>query len=712
MNPKLVLSLWRERWGKTADSAIKLPYLRGKPNAWGYRLAHAGVWSLPMFVSGTFAASSVLLAWMLSIQFSQGGQLAFSFVLAGFAVYLRRYRGRLITLALFGMSLLVSGRYLYWRFTATLGQGINSDFVLGFGLCVAELHLWVLAVLGYIDRAWPLKRASIPLPVDQGTWPSVDVYITGHGRDLKSVSQSCADALALDWPREKLHVYLLDTEPRDNVRDLAASVGVTYLGYSDGSIDAADLVFVALGQTKGELVAILDGDRGPEKNFLQTSAGWFVRDRGLGMLRTPHHFLSTESVPGNQQLFPLTASTEVSCAIIRRSLVAECDTAKLEAATQHPQIARKWQMTGYGTGYLGFNDNPTQDSVIFRVDHRLHSASLIWRRRLTAARFMLQFYLPIPRLVFFTAPLAYLLAGVHLIQANVELLAAYALPHVLHAYYVRERLKGSKRLPFWADVCDTVLGWYMLLPTTITIVRTEITQFIAARSKNSAQPKEAFRWTDSLPYSIVLILNVCGIAVGILQPMLQAGSESSNSTLYLLWCTCNVMLLAATLAVAEESRHIRMQARKLSRMPAMLKLASGHALSCETENFPETTLSLSLPTRTGLVNGTEVNVSIFFGQQEFDFSAHVVSVQHAAVVVRIDDTALNRYRMAGTVVLTRGNDWPQWLPGRNADHPLPQWLSKPIGAALLRMKALLEKTAHTIGRSRLVRWIQKRKIQT
>ena len=27
-------------------------------------------------------------------------------------------------------------------------------------------------------------------------------------------------------------------------------------------------------------------------------------------------------------------------------------------------------------------------------------------------------------------------------------------------------------------------------------------------------------------------------------------------------------------------------------------------------------------------------------------------------------------------VFTRGRDWPLWLPGRDADQPLPAWLTK------------------------------------
>lgn len=712
MNPKVVLSLWRARWDKTADTAFKRPYLQGKPNAWGRRLTHTGLWSLPAAVPITSLASLALLLWMLSIQFSQGGQLAFSLVFAGFAVYIRRYGGTLVTLTLLGMSLLMSARYLYWRFTSTLGSGFSSDFVLGFGLCVAEFHLWALSVLGFVHKVWPLQHASSRLPAEQDTWPTVDVYLPIQGCDLATILQRCSNAFALDWPREKLQVFLLDGEPRDAAMDLAASFGATYIGYVDKASDASVHVNQALSQTDGELVAIFDGNRSPEKNFLQMTAGWFVRDQSLGMLRTPQNPLGAEVVTSNPPLLPSMTSS-ISCAIVRRSMVVEFDDEKPGMTNLSEHIARKLHVLGFGSGYIGFNTNRIPSADIFRVDQQLSSTPQIWQQRFAALRSMLHFYLPIPRWVFFTAPLAYLLAGVHVIQTNPGLLAAYAVPHFLHGYIAKGRLGGSKRLALWADVRDTVLGWYMLLPTTFSVVRTEISQTLAAiRTGFKDQSREPFHWTLSLPYSIVLLLNLFGLVAGMANPQWPQGNASIDSTLYLPWCVCNVMLLAATLAVAEEGRHIRQQTRKLSRMPAMLQLPSGHTLSCETENFPETALSLLLPISMHIDNGSEVNVSIFCGLQEYGFPTRVVSLEGSVLSVRIDESALDRYQNVGAAILSRGPDWPGWLPGPNADHPLPKWLGKPIDSTWLKMKTLSEKLGNTIGRSWLGRWIQKRKIQT
>lgn len=712
MNPKLVLSLWRERWGKTADGAISLPYLKGKPNAWGYRLAHSGMWSLPAATAIATTTCMVLVVWMFSIQFSLGGQIAFSLVLASFALYIRRYSGTLITLALLGLSVVVSARYLYWRFTSTLGHGFNSDFVLGFGLCVAELHLAMLAVVGYLQKVWPVKRVPIELPHDNSKWPTVDIYIfLTERQDQESVIKHCTSALAMDWPKKKFRVYLLDADPRQDIESKAAAMGVTYFGRPHDCSDVTDQIFWALPRTNGELVAIFDGNRLPEKTFLQMAVGWFVRDHTLGLLRTPQHVLATERVPSNLNLFDLTAPA-ISCALVRRSMLLEREGSDLLQHKLDAKVTRKWQMNGFDNGYIGFTDNGNSKTAIFRVDHGLTSRRLIVEQRLNETKSMLLFYLPISHWVFLTAPIAYLLAGVHLVQASPELLAAFAVPHFAHGYLAEGRMRGSRRLALWSDVRDTILAGYMLLPTTISVARTAWGRLLTRHSRNENGHQEPFRWKEALPFCTLLILNLSGFVAGASRLLMSEDLPSIDLKLYLFWSICNLMLLAATLAVAEESRQIRVQTRKLTRIHAMLRLPSQHTLACETRNFPATTLSLSLPTPQDLEPGTDVGISFFYEQREFDFSAKVVCGDQGLLRVRIVESEWNRYQTTGAAILSRGQDWPKWLPGKNADQPFPPWISRPVGTALLKLKVIAQRFVKVIRTSQMGRWTEKRKIQT
>src|SRR5450830_1921107 len=129
MNPRLILSLWRERWGKASGTTRITPYLQGQLNLWGSQLAHATAWSRSGVTAFALLSCIFLFALMLVVQFSLNGQVVFSVFFVCIALYVRRYAGTLVTLVLIGLSVLASTRYLYWRFTETLGQDLNSDFV-------------------------------------------------------------------------------------------------------------------------------------------------------------------------------------------------------------------------------------------------------------------------------------------------------------------------------------------------------------------------------------------------------------------------------------------------------------------------------------------------------------------------------------------------------------------------------------------------------
>lgn len=704
MNPRLVLSLWRERWGKTADAARRRPYLRGKLNQWGGGLTHAFAWSLPG-AGALVLAGCILIYIMLTIaQFSLGGQMAFSILFVSTALYVRRYAGTLVTLVLFGMFAMVSTRYLYWRLTATLGSEFNLDFVLGFGLWVAELYLWLLVTLRIVRSVWPLTRAPVPLPIDSATWPTVDVFIHTRGQTDAAIRQATLAALALDWPKTKIKAYILDEAPRDSLQKTADSLGVGYLVSCDPADGQAGLINCALPQTKGELILILDGAQTPDRSFLQSTVGWFVRDKKLGMLQTPHHFLAP--APSAHSLALCQAPTfqgGVACAVLRRTMVVAAGGVESRSVTRQAHTALTLQARGYGHGYIGCTvESAAQEAgpakaqlgialgtppppALFRVDEPFLGQTLRWKQHLASLQSMLQFYYVVPRLIFLTAPLGYLLAGIQLIQTTPELLGAYALPYLLLTHFTQARLQGANRLPTWADIREAVLAWYLLIPTTLTLVHTELRRSLGAFQ---VDPHAPFDRLIAWPYGLVALLNLAGLGAGIARlPSLQ-GQSLEIAALYLLWCACNLMLLAALLAVAEEIRHVRQQTRLLLQMPAMVQLPSGHTLACMTQNFPQTDLSLKLPVPLAVEAGSVINLSIFRGHREFTFPARVASQHNNVLLVSIEEAVQNDYRLLIDAALSRGPDWPQWLPGRNADHPLPPWLTRPFIAGWTKVLAI------------------------
>ncbi len=89
---------------------------------------------------------------------------------------------------------------------------------------------------------------------------------------------------------------------------------------------------------------------------------------------------------------------------------------------------------------------------IFRVDNPLFGRGLTFQQRLCYLSAMLYYQFALPRVVFVTAPLAYLLFNLNIIYSSASLIVSYALPHLFLAIYVGSRMNGRYRYSFWGDL--------------------------------------------------------------------------------------------------------------------------------------------------------------------------------------------------------------------------------------------------------------------
>ena len=90
-------------------------------------------------------------------------------------------------------------------------------------LLLAETYAFVILFLGYFQTIWPLRRAPVALPEDPDEWPDVDVLIPTYNEPLDVVRYTALGAMNMDWPVDKLHIYLLDDGRRKEFESLPRS---------------------------------------------------------------------------------------------------------------------------------------------------------------------------------------------------------------------------------------------------------------------------------------------------------------------------------------------------------------------------------------------------------------------------------------------------------------------------------------------------------
>jgi cellulose synthase (UDP-forming) len=221
----------------------------------------------------------------------------------------------LITLTLTMMSIFCTFRYGYWRLTQTAQffqdpashwGALDAFFILS--LLLAETYAFIILFLGYFQTIWPLRRAPVALPEAEEEWPHVDVLIPTYNEPLDVVRYTALGALNMDWPADKLHVYLLDDGRRKEFEEFAFEAGIGYRTRPDNAHAKAGNINTALKSIDSPFVAIFDSDHVPTRSFLQMTLGWMLRDPKLAMLQTPHHFYSPDPFERNLGQFRVIPS--------------------------------------------------------------------------------------------------------------------------------------------------------------------------------------------------------------------------------------------------------------------------------------------------------------------------------------------------------------------------------------------------------------------
>lgn len=328
---------------------------------------------LRRLVLGTITFFSLILALLCITQpFNPLSQFIFLLLLWGVALLVRRIPGRFSALMLIVLSLTVSCRYIWWRYTSTLNWNDPVSLVCGLILLFAETYAWIVLVLGYFQVVWPLNRQPVPLPEDMNEWPTVDIFVPTYNEDLSVVKNTIYASQGIDWPKDKLNIWILDDGGREEFRQFAKDVGVHYIARTSHEHAKAGNINNALKYAKGEFVSIFDCDHVPTRSFLQMTMGWFLKDKKLAMMQTPHHFFSPDPFERNLGRFRKTPNEGTlfyglvqdgndmwdatffcgSCAVIRRGPLDEIGGIAVETVTEDAHTSLRLHRRGHTSAYV------------------------------------------------------------------------------------------------------------------------------------------------------------------------------------------------------------------------------------------------------------------------------------------------------------------------------------------------------------------------
>ncbi|HED3855476.1 UDP-forming cellulose synthase catalytic subunit [Enterobacter soli] len=632
-------------------------------------------------------------------------QYIFGLISIGLLFLMGFSKKRSISVIMVVMSLLMSTRYMYFRLTQTLHFNSEIETILGMGLFLAEVYVWVLLLLNYLQTIWPLKREIVPLPDDMSLWPTVDVYIPTYNESLDVVRDTVLAAQCIDYPRDKMKIYLLDDGKRREFAVFAADVGVGYITRNDNSHAKAGNLNHAMKLTQGELITVFDCDHVATRIFLQATVGGFLKDPKLALVQTPHYFYSPDpfernlsvgrNIPNEGTLFygPIQQGNDNwnatffcgSCAVIRRSALEEIGGFAVETVTEDAHTALKMQRLGWKSAFL---DIPLAAGLaterlvlhviqrtrwargmtqIFRLDNPLFGRGLTIQQRLCYLSAMLYYQFALPRIAFLTAPLAYLLFNLNIIHSSASLVFAYALPHLFLAIYINSRMNGRYRYSFWGEIYDLVLAFHLVLPTVVTM-------FFPKRGKFNVTDKGAlldvgyFDFRVVRPHLVIAILLGIGVIAGIVRAFAHDyyGVDPRVIALNVGWGLYSLIFLLAAIAVARETRQTRKTIRIDVTIPVLIHYASGISSRSQTADLSMGGCRIELPDDRHLTDEIE-EIELLLQSGAISIPVTVVTTDERYIRLMFDDIPLSRRRELVRVVLARADAWIQ--PPKPQDNP-------------------------------------------
>lgn len=184
------------------------------------------------------------------------------------------YRFFLIT-----VNTVISLVYIIWRITVIpIHHGLIS-FILGIALYLAEL-LGLVAFFNFqylFAKKYKLELKTLD-DFKNNIVPSVDVLICTYNEPLSLLEKTMAASLNLNYPKDKLNIYICDDGHRNELKKLCNKYKINYITREDNEGAKAGNINNALTHIKGNLFAVLDADMIPKKEFLQKTVGYFSDD--------------------------------------------------------------------------------------------------------------------------------------------------------------------------------------------------------------------------------------------------------------------------------------------------------------------------------------------------------------------------------------------------------------------------------------------------
>lgn len=520
--------------------------------------------------------------------------------------------GKIIYLSLLT---LLSLRYFIWRTLETLVYEDPISFVLMIMLYTAEIFGFLLFTFGLVVNIAPMSREKKHVDPDMETLPTVDVFIPTYNEAPELLSITVAAAAQIDYPKDKLNIYVLDdggtvektTHANQDVRDasverqrliqnLCSEFGARYKTRERNEQAKAGNINEAFKTTNGDLLLVLDADHVPTSDILMRTVGYFQTRKDVFLVQTPHFMINADPIERNLDTFRrMPSENEMfyrsiqrgldfwdasffcgSAAILRREALNETGGLCTQTITEDAETALTLHSKGWHSVYVprpmvaGLAPETFSGLIVQRTRwaqgmvqilmllNPLLMPNLSWAQRIGYLSSCLYWLFPIARFVFLIAPLAFLIFGLKIYNVSGLEFMVYTLPHFVGAMIYATIQFGQVRWPFIGAVYELMQSLYALPAVISTFLRPRKPTFNVTPKGETLQ--KDFVSPLSTPFYLVLGLTIIAFVFAAYRWIYFPGQHDVIIVTG-IWNVFNFVTLLMALGILIERRQLRLNPR-------------------------------------------------------------------------------------------------------------------------------------------------------
>lgn len=447
-------------------------------------------------------------------------------------------------------------RYLTWRSVTSLnfGHPFSTAFTIvvyaAESFCLLSFTLHTLQTIFSTEKQRKRQADIYEIAVKEGKYqPSVDVFVPSYNEPEEIVRRTVIGCQAMDYPNKR--IYILDDTRRDHIRQLAESLGCEYITRPTNEHAKAGNLNHALPKTDGDLIALMDADFVPFRNFLTRTIGFF-QDESISLVQTPQNFYNPDFharnlglgdfLPNDLENFfgaiqpHRDAANSViccgSCYVVRRESIEAIGGYYTQCCVEDYQTSLKMLTEKQTIVYLNETLSMGESTRMCAdfVDQRLRWlqgnfqvyycrdlglwARLSWGQRSFLFEQWVHCFSSVVRLVFLLCPLVSLYTGVAPYLTSLGEIFYFFLPFWILSMIVQGWATDYRSSYFWTEV----YGLMFCIPATMRmwkIVRQPFGKVSKVTRKGVKASGRSFNWNLTVPLFVILVLNVVGLTLKI-----------------------------------------------------------------------------------------------------------------------------------------------------------------------------------------------------